>query len=101
MGDAEPWEGVVLDDLTGSPDGRSVSDSPDHGEDAEVGSNDGVALGRVEKDRVGIEVVGPFGVRLLAGDVKKKVGGEGEDLLADEHEERVDWGVADVVLRGR
>jgi len=98
MGDAEPWEGVVLDDLTSSPDGRSVGDSPNHSENAEVGGNDGVTLRRVEKHRVGIEMVGPLGVRLLTGDVEKKVSGEGKDLLADEHEESVNRGVPDVML---
>lgn len=48
MRHAEPRESVVLDDFTGAPNGRSVSDSPDHGKDAEVGGDNGVALGGVE-----------------------------------------------------
>lgn len=100
VGDAEPGEHVVLDHLTGAPDGGSVGDSPDHGEDAEVGGDDGVALRGVEQDGVGVEVVGPLGIRLLAGDVEQEVGGEGKDLLADEHEQGVDGGVAEVVLSG-
>lgn len=98
MGDQEPGEHVVLDDLTSSPDGGSVGGSPDHGEDTEVGGDDGVALRGVEEDRVGIEVVGPLGVRLLARDVEEQVGGEGKDLLADEHEQGEQRSITEVVL---
>jgi hypothetical protein len=35
---------------------------------------------------------------LLAGDVEEEVGGEGEELLADEHEEGVDGGVAEILF---
>lgn len=46
-------------------------------------------------------MIGPLGVRFLAGDVEEEVGREGEDLLTDEHEESVDWGVTQVMLRER
>lgn len=98
MGDQEPGEHVVLDDFTSAPNGRSVRDGPDHSEDAEVGGDDGVALRRVEQHRVGIEMVGPLGIALLSGNVEQQVGGESEDLLADEHEQGVQGGVSQVVL---
>jgi hypothetical protein len=59
VGDAKPREHVVLDDLSGAPDGGTVGNSPDHGEDSEIGSDDSITLGGVENDGVGIEVVGP------------------------------------------
>lgn len=53
VADAEPGETVVFDDFASSVDGRGVGDTPDHGEDAGVGSEDCVALRRVEDHRVG------------------------------------------------
>jgi len=85
MGDAKPWDEVVLDDFRGTVDGGSVSDTPNHGKDTEVGSDDRIALGRVEQDRVGIKVVSPLGIRLLTRDVEEKIGRESEDLLTDKH----------------
>ena len=99
VGHAEPRESVILDDLAGTPNSGGISDSPDHGEDAEVGGNDSITLRGVEKDRVGVEVVGPLGIRLLAGHVEEEVGGESEDLLADEHEQGVNRSVAQVMLQ--
>lgn len=64
VGDTEPGEEVVLDDFTGSVDGRCVGGGPDHSKDTQVGDDDGIALRGVEDDRVGIEVVGPVARRL-------------------------------------
>lgn len=48
VGNAEPGEHVVLDNLSSTPDGRSIGDGPDHGKDTEIGGDNGIALRGVE-----------------------------------------------------
>jgi hypothetical protein len=50
--DGEPGDAVVFDDGGGAEERAGVGDEPGHGEDAEVGEEDGVALAGVEYDRV-------------------------------------------------
>lgn len=71
--DLEPREGVVLDDVGDTVHRASISDTPDHHGDTDVRHDDSVALGLGEEDRVGVEMVRPFRVGLLAGDVKNCV----------------------------
>jgi hypothetical protein len=66
----EPWEGVVLDHVGDAVDGACIGDAPDHEGDTDVGHDDGVSLSLREEDRVGVEVVGPFWIGFLAGDVE-------------------------------
>ena len=90
----EPRETVVFDSISSSEGVARVGDTPDHGGDTNVGHDDSIALGLGEEDGVGIEVVGPFRVGLLARDVEEKVSRESEDLLTDQHVQGVDGGVA-------
>lgn len=70
MGNKEPGDTVILDNISGAVESRSVGNTPDHECNADVGHDDCIALGLGEEDRVGVEVVGPLGVGLLAGDVE-------------------------------
>lgn len=70
MGNLQPGESIVLDHVGNTVDGAGVGDTPDHKGDTNIRHNDGVTLSLGEEDRVGIEVVGPFGVGFLAGDVE-------------------------------
>ena len=70
MGDQEPGDAVILNNISSTVESRSVGNTPDHECNAYVGHDYRVALGLGEEDRVGIKVVGPLGVSLLAGDVE-------------------------------
>lgn len=91
---SKPWDAVVLDSVSGTKAVAGVSNAPDHSSDTNVAQNNGIALGLGEEDRVGIEVVGPFRVGLLARDVEEKVRRESEDLLTDQHEQGINGGIA-------
>jgi hypothetical protein len=98
MGDLEPWKQVVLDDLSSAINARGIHNSPDHRANANVAHDNSVPLSLGEQDRVGVKMVSPLGVGLLARDIEKKVGGESEDLLADEHVQGVDGSVAEELI---
>lgn len=53
MGDFEPGNGIVLEDLGSAVDGAGVADTPNHGSNSNVRHNHGVPLGPGEEDRVG------------------------------------------------
>jgi hypothetical protein len=80
--DLEPGEGIVLDDVGDAVRRARVGDAPDHRGDADVRHDDGVALRLGEEDRVGVEVVRPFWVGLLAGDVEHCVAPTGSAGVA-------------------
>jgi len=96
--DAKPWDAVVLSDLRSAPDRARVADPPNHGGNTEVGHNHSVALGLGEQDGVGVKVVCPFRVGLLAGYVEEQVSRERQNLLPDQHIESVDGGVSEDLL---
>jgi hypothetical protein len=56
VGDGEPGDAVVFDDVGGAKDGAGIGDEGGHGEDACVGDDDGIALAGVEEDGVGWRV---------------------------------------------
>lgn len=53
VGDLKPRDGIVFNDLGGSPYGAGVTHAPNHQSDANVRHDDGVTLGLCEENRVG------------------------------------------------
>ena len=80
----EPRDEVVLEGISDAKDAAGLLDTEDHGGDTEVGHHDTAPLLLGEEDRVRVEVVGPGGVVLLAGDVEEQESREREELLAEE-----------------
>jgi hypothetical protein len=70
VGNQEPGNAVILYNISSAVESRSVGNTPDHECNTDVGHDDGIALGLGEEDRVRVEVVGPLGVSLLAGNVE-------------------------------
>jgi hypothetical protein len=70
VGNQEPGNAVILDNISSAVESRSVGNTPDHECNTDVRHDDCIALGLGEEDRVRVEVVGPLGVSLLAGNVE-------------------------------
>ena len=70
MGNQEPGNAVILHNISSAVESRGVGNTPDHECNTDVGHDDCIALGLGEENRVRVEVVGPLGVSLLAGNVE-------------------------------
>ena len=53
MRDREPGDAIVLDNVGGTPEGRSVGDTPNHEGNTDIGQDDDIALLLGEEDGVG------------------------------------------------
>lgn len=53
VADFDPWEAVILDNVCDSILRRRVCNSPNHGDNSDVGQDNCVALSFREKNRVG------------------------------------------------
>lgn len=53
VGDLKPRDGIVFDNLGGSPYGAGVTHAPNHQSDANVRHDDGITLGLGEENGVG------------------------------------------------
>jgi hypothetical protein len=70
VGDQQPGHEVILDNVRSTIEGGGISNAPDHERNADVGHDDCIALSLREENRVGIKVIGPFGVIFLSRNVE-------------------------------
>jgi hypothetical protein len=104
MGDGKPGNAVVFDDFGGTPLVARPDDTIDHGSNASIGHENKIALAFSEEHRVRVEMIGPNGIVLLAGDIENyssklsnyaaqerkwlsltKISRESKELLAYQH----------------
>jgi len=95
MANRQPRKPIVLRYGSRSVERARVLHAHDHCSYPKVGKQNDVSLISGEKDRVGAEVVCPFRIRFLPGNVEEEVGRESKDLLANEHVERINRGVSE------
>jgi hypothetical protein len=70
VGDAKPGNAIVFDNFRGTPLVARPDDTVDHGSNTGIGHKNKIALAFGEENRVRIEMIGPDGIVLLAGDIE-------------------------------
>lgn len=113
----QPRDEIVLEHGCYAVHRAGVGEPPNHRDNGEIGDDYGITLGFGENNRVGVEMVGPFGICFLSGNIKNwnrarattmrlkrysynkmsiltKVGRESKSLLTNQHVEGINRSIA-------